>query len=391
MRGDGLDIVLLVLAVAFAFSGYRQGFLVGALSFVGFVGGGVVGARLAPRVLEGTTNRAVLALGLVFALALAGQLLGGILGAAIRSRVRQRGVRLLDAAGGAFVSAVSLLLVAWLVSSAVASSSFPTLASQVRRSVVIGAVDTLVPDPARRQVEGFQKLLDDRGFPDVLGRLEPTDARNADPPDAALAASPVVSSVRDRVLKITGVADSCRRGLEGTGFLYAPERLMTNAHVLAGVTEPQVALPDGSRLPATVVLFDPDVDVAVLAVPGLPGAPLPFAPAAPDGADAIVVGYPQDGPFRADAARVREIRRARGPNIYGEGRVEREVYALRGRVRPGNSGGPLLDPSGAVLGVVFAAAADDPETGYALTAAEVAGQAERGAGATAAVGTGPCD
>jgi S1-C subfamily serine protease len=142
---------------------------------------------------------------------------------------------------------------------------------------------------------------------------------------------------------------------------------------------------------ATVVLYDPDRDVAVLAVPGLDVAPLAFAPAARTGDGAVVVGYPQDGPFRADAARVRGTQDARGPDIYQRRTVVREIYALRARVRPGNSGGPLVSPGGKVYGVVFAAAADDPQTGYALTAKEVAGDAARGRTATSSVSTQGCD
>ena len=395
MRGDALDVVLLLLAAAFAFSGYRQGFVVGALSFAGFVGGGVLGARLAPAVIdEGTergTDTTLLALAIVLALALLGQLALSVVGGLLRSRLTWTPARRLDAVGGAGLSVVSLLLVAWLVGSAVASSSYPALASQVRRSVVITAVDRVVPDAARDSVEGFRDLVDDRGFPDVFGGLSPTDAASAEPPDPALADRPVVTDLREEVLKVTGVADSCRRRLEGTAFHYAPDRLMTNAHVLAGVDEPVVELPDGRELQGRVVLFDPALDVAVIAVRGLPGTPLAFAGPAPAGTSGVVLGYPQDGPYRADAARVREVQRARGPDIYGAGEQVREVYALRGRVRPGNSGGPVVDATGAVLGVVFAAAADDPDTGYALTAAEVASEAQAGVAATERVDTGPCD
>jgi S1-C subfamily serine protease len=165
---------------------------------------------------------------------------------------------------------------------------------------------------------------------------------------------------------------------------------MTNAHVVAGVTRPNVEV-GGQRRAATVVLYDPDRDIAVLAVPGLTASPLSFAGAARTGDSALVIGYPQDGPYRADAARIRGTQNAKGPDIYQRRTVIREIYALRSRVRPGNSGGPLLTPEGRVLGVVFAAAADDPQTGYALTAREVASDAAAGRTATAKVGTEGCD
>ena len=243
---------------------------------------------------------------------------------------------------------------------------------------------------ATEGAEGFRELIDENGFPDVFGGLAPTRSVQVPAPDPALARSRAVVTARPDVYKITGVATACARRVEGTGFAYARERVMTNAHVVAGVRDPVVEVGGGDVLPARVVLFDPQRDVAVLAVPGLPGSPLAFAGPAEAGDDAVVVGYPQDGPFRADAARVRQTQRARGPDIYGERTVVREIYALRGRVRPGNSGGPLLDGRGDVLGVVFAAAADDPQTGYALTAAEVASDAEQGRTATERVASGRC-
>ena len=395
MRGDLLDVVLLAAAALFAFSGYRQGFVVGVLSFVGFLGGGVLGARLGPAALREAgleqADGALVGLAVVLLLATVGQLLATVAGGLLRRRLTWRPARQVDALGGSLVSVVSLLLVAWLVGTAVATSPYPVLASQVRRSAVIAAVDTVVPDVARRSFAGFRELIDENGFPDVFGGLAPTRSVEVPPPDPALARSRAVVSARPDVYKITGVATDCARRVEGTGFAYARERVMTNAHVVAGVREPVVEVAGGDVLAARVVLFDPQRDVAVLAVPGLPGSPLEFAGPAEAGDDAVVVGYPQDGPFRADAARVRQTQRARGPDIYGERTVVREIYALRARVRPGNSGGPLLDGRGDVLGVIFAAAADDPQTGYALTAAEVASDAEQGRTATERVPSGRCD
>jgi S1-C subfamily serine protease len=394
MRGDLLDVILLAATLLFAVSGYRQGFVVGVLSFVGFLGGGVLGATFAPTLARtgplASFPRTTVAIALVFALACVGQVLATVVGSAVRNRLTWKPARVIDAVAGAAVSVVSLLLVAWLVGTAVASSPFTGLASQVRRSQVLAIVDRAVPGGAKGLFASFRKLIDDRGFPEVFGDLVPTQVRPVDPPNPALARSATVTAVRDRVFKITGVAPSCSKRIEGSGFLFAPERVMTNAHVVAGVSRPNVEV-DGQQVRATVVLYDPDRDIAVLLVPGLSRKPLAFDGKAHTGDSAIVVGYPQDGPFRADSARIRGTQNAKGPDIYQRKTVVREIYALRARVRPGNSGGPLLDTVGGVYGVVFAAAADDPQTGYALTANEVAPDAARGRIATERVSTQGCD
>jgi len=391
---DLLDILLVVAALLFAVSGYRQGFVVGVLSFVGFLGGGVLGATFAPSLAQSRSlssfPRPLIGVAVVFLAASLGQLLASVIGASVRRRLTWKPVRQFDNVAGAVVSVVSLLLVAWLVGTAVASSPYIALSSQVRRSQVLTTVDDLVPNAARGVFAGFRSLIDEHGFPEVFGGLAPTRVQAVEPPDPAVARSRAVAVARGRVVKVTGLAPSCARRIEGTGFVFASRRVMTNAHVVAGVRNPLVTA-GGRQLRATVVLYDPERDIAVLDVPSLSLAPLSFTGRASTGDSAVVVGYPQDGPFRADAARIRGVQDARGPDIYQQSTVVREIYALRARVRPGNSGGPLVDGRGAVLGVVFAAAADDPDTGYALTASEVAGDAARGRTATALVSTQGCD
>ena len=395
MRGDLLDVFLVIAALLFAVSGYRQGFVVGALSFIGFLGGGVLGAKIAPSVahtaLFNGLPEALVGLAVVFIAATTGQVLATVLGGALRSRLTFQPARQVDAVAGAAVSVISLLLVAWLVGTAVSQSPFPTLASQVKRSAVLATVDGLVPTQAKTFFKSFRRLINDRGFPSVFGDFTAPRLTDVPAPDPALASSRAVQLAHGRVLKITGVASSCSRRIEGSGFIYAPERVMTNAHVVAGVRTPHVEVSGGRTLDATVVLYDPNRDIAVLKVPGLDVTPLAFDGRAKSGANAVIVGYPQDGPFTPTAARVRQTQKARGPDIYESKQVVREIYALRARVLPGNSGGPLLAPDGGVYGVVFAAAAEDPSTGYALTSSEVAGDAAAGRTATDRVSTRGCD
>jgi S1-C subfamily serine protease len=252
-------------------------------------------------------------------------------------------------------------------------------------------VDGAVPDGVRSVYDSLRSAIDRRGLPDVLDPLTPTQVRDVAPPDEALLGSPVVSSVQGSVVKISGVAPSCSRQIDGSGFVYAPERVMTNAHVLAGVVDPVVEA-EGGEYDATPVYVDEALDIAVLAVPDLPQVPLAFTPTpAETGDDSIIMGYPGGGDLYIGAARVRDRGEISGPDFRDTTTVVRDVYALFGTVRAGNSGGPLFAPDGSVLGVVFASAIDDPSTGYALTAQQVAQAATTGSTAQAEVGTGPCE
>jgi S1-C subfamily serine protease len=390
-----VDLILIVLALLFAFSGFRQGLIVSAASFLGFFGGAVLGAQLsgpvADRLSGSSVTRVFVALVVVLAGALLGQVIAGAVGRAVRRRVTWEPAKMVDAVAGAVLSAAAVLLVAWMVATPLASSPFPPVASQVRQSALVQAVDHAVPDSVRAVYDNLRETIDRRGLPDVLDPLTPTQARDVPAPDPNLLGSPVVQQVSGSVVKISGVAPSCSRQIDGSGFVYADDRVMTNAHVLAGVTDPVVAA-EGREYDARPVYIDEETDIAVLAVPGLPQVPLAFAAAPVDtGADSIIMGYPGGGSLYVGPARVRDRGEISGPDFRNAQTVVRDVYALYGQVRAGNSGGPLFDPTGHVLGVVFASAIDDPNTGYALTAEEVANAATHGATASSEVGTGPCE
>lgn len=389
-----IDILVVLLAIGFAVNGYRQGFVTSVLSFVGFFGGAALGAQLATPVaqrLAQGTGQVVVAVAVVLILAFGGQIVAVWLGSELRNRMTWRPARAVDSAFGAGVSVLTVLLVAWMVATPLASSPYPGLASAVRRSEVVRAVNATMPGSVRNLYESLRTLVDRGAFPEVFGPLVPTHVRPVGPPDRQLLASAAVRASRPSVLKVTGVAPSCSRRIEGSGFVFAPQHLLTNAHVVAGVRAPRVEV-DGDELDAQVVLYDPERDVAILYVPELDRRPLRFAAhSAGSGDDAIILGYPEDGPFFVAAARVRDREQIRGPDIYNDHTVSRDVYTLRGSVRSGNSGGPLISPSGTVYGVVFAAALDDPDTGFALTADEVSADARRGAQATGEVDTGGCD
>ncbi|HEX5541731.1 MAG TPA: MarP family serine protease, partial [Micromonospora sp.] len=231
---------------------------------------------------------------------------------------------------------------------------------------------------------------DTNGFPNVFGGLAPTRVRQVPPPDPTLAGSQMVVNAQRSVVKVLGSAPSCSRRIEGSGFVYADQRVMTNAHVVVGTKRLTVEVA-GDRHEAHVVVYDPDRDLAVLHVPGLSAPMMPFATRkAATGADAIVLGYPLDGPYNAQSARIRDAGEITGPNIYETENVTREIYTIRAPVRSGNSGGPLVAPDGRVLGVIFAAAVDDDSTGFAVTAAEAASVASAGIKRTRATGTGHC-
>src|SRR6266568_525169 len=286
MPGDLLDLILIVLAAAFAVAGYRQGFIVGVLSCIGFLAGAAVGAAFSPGVakffVHGSSQQALVAIILVFIAAMIGQLLASLLGVVARSRVTWRPVAMVDALGGAGVSVVSVLLIAWFIGSAVVNAPFPAVARQVRSSEVLRGVNDFIPPPALTMFSDFRQLLDKSPYTQVFGALGINGSANVPAPDKAVLSWPAVTKDRDS-------------------------------------------------------------DVKILYVPGLRAPALRFAATAARGSGAVVVGYPENGPFRAVAARVGSQWAANGPNIYRTGTVTREIYAVRATVEPGNSGGPLLE------------------------------------------------
>jgi S1-C subfamily serine protease len=388
------DGILILLMLVFAISGYRQGFVIGALSIGGFFSGALIGLQVGPLIANQFADGAIrltVSLVSIFALAVLGQTLAGWFGTRLRRAIDSKPLQRIDDAGGAVVSVVALLLVAWLIAVPLGSSPFPALNSEVRSSLILGGINDLMPEQAQALSAGLRETLDTNGFPDVFGGLTPTKAREVAPPDPALANSQVVVNSRKSVIKVLGTAPSCSRRIEGSGFVYAQNHVMTNAHVVAGTRDVQVETKDRGRLDGTVVVYDPERDLAVIYVPGLREPVLPFVqrPAA-TGASAVVLGFPLDGPYDAQSARVRDVSRITGPDIYDQSDVTREIYTIRGLVRSGNSGGPLVTTNGQVLGVIFAAAADDRTVGFALTAAEAAGVAKAGAKKTSETRTGDC-
>jgi len=387
-----LDLAVLAIAFVAAVSGWRSGALGSLLSFVGVILGAVAGVLLAPHVVghvDGPRTKLFVALFLILGLVVIGEIAGVVLGRAVRGAIRNGGLRTIDSVVGVALQLVAVLVAAWLLATPLTSSDQPNLAAAVRGSRVLSTVDEAAPAWLKRVPTRLSSLLDTSGLPDVLQPFGRTPIVNVDAPDAALATDPVVSATRPSVLKIRGVATSCQKVLEGSGFVVAPNRVMSNAHVVAG-SESVTVESDGKTYDATVVSYDPNADISILDVPDLPAKPLQFdMQEAATGTDALVMGYPGGGEFTATPGRIREIIQLNGPDIYHTTTVTREVYTIRGTVRQGNSGGPLIDKDGKVLGVVFGAAVDDADTGFVLTSTEVEKQMAK-VGNTQRVSTDSC-
>ncbi|GGL85817.1 hypothetical protein GCM10010129_31900 [Streptomyces fumigatiscleroticus] len=388
---DLLDILLLLVILAYAAPGYRRGLLAGCVSLAGFVGGAVVGVWLLPWVMDlvtpGTTTATVTAVLTVLLPAAVGHELAGRLALRLRRELDRGPLRVADGIGGAVANSAAVLIVAWVAASVLAASSSPLLTSAIRESALLGTVQRAMPDTTPAWFSRATSALTQAGFPQVFNPFENESTAEVAEPSGDSVTAAATDAAELSTVKVEGVAGT--QGREGSGFVYAAEHVMTNAHVVAGIDAPTVRVGGVGRSYRTrVVLFDPDKDVAVLYVPGLSAPVLRFEDTAERGEAAVVAGYPHNGDLDLRAATVASRVRATGQNIYSDASVTREIYAIRSTVRPGNSGGPLLTTDGRVYGVVFARSTSDAETGYVLTAAEVAPDARRAADATAPVDTG---
>jgi S1-C subfamily serine protease len=404
LHGDLLDLLILALAVLSALAGFRRGLICSVTSFVGFLIGAGIGVHFAPGLARGVLKapsnalaadqalgQRIVTLAVVLVFAAAGNFVGQLIGNRIRTVVAKTVFGPADGVGGAVVSVVSMLALAWLLAVTLAYAPTPALARQIHRSAVLHTIDLVVPNQGQQVVATLLREVQQHDLPAVSGPFATLLAPAVAAPDPS-AVAPASKAASGSIVKISGDAPSCSRAIEGSGFVYSPHRVITNAHVVAGVRNPKVTVPDGGGvLAAQVVLYDPNRDIAVLYVAGLNRRPLPLAGPAGSGATAVVAGYPENGPFTAVPARIAARTNVSGPNIYQTKTVNRQVYTVRGKVRPGNSGGPLLNPNGDVLGVVFAASVDQSDVGYALTNAEISNDVNAARDASAGVSTLGCD
>lgn len=387
---NALDGVLILLALLYALSGYWQGLIAGAFATLGLIFGGVIGVWVAPLILGSASPSvwvSLAAIVMVLFVALVGQAAFQMVGVKARNAIRWQPIRALDAIGGSVLSAVAVLVVAWALGVAISGADIPGLSSMVRNSQVLSEVNSMMPQSAQQTLRAFDRVVGTQ-FPRYLEPFAQEQIVSTEPPPPGIGRDAAVRRAGASVFRVLS-NNSCGQGIEGTAFLYAPGHLMTNAHVVAGVRDPSVKV-NGEYVSAQVVYYNPDLDIAILSVPSLQGPYLHFDRTGKSGEAAAVLGYPENGPYNVQPARIRADQRLRSPDIYGNGSVIRDVYSVRGKIRPGNSGGPLVSANGDVLGVVFAASVSDSQTGYALTADQVSGAAAQGLVSSQTFGTGGC-
>ena len=383
-----LDVCLLALGLVAAVGGYRLGFLTRTVSWLGMAVGLVVAARSLPWLVEQFADEdpahLLLLAGVVLLLgSFVGQALGVLVGSRLRVRLPSTDWRIADHVLGGVAGLVGVAVAVWLLLPAMAEAP-GFFAAQTRNSVVARSIDRVMPEPPDA-ILALRGVVGESQFPRVFDALRPAPDIGPPPTDTGLPAE-VVTAVSSSTVKISGPA--CNRIQEGSGFVtLGSDVVVTNAHVVAGQGETTVERSDGTLLAATVVVFDPNRDLAVLRVPGLAREPLPIG-ASQDGAAGGVFGHPGGAPLRVAPFVIGETVQAVGTDIYDATRTTRQVLVLASQLRPGDSGAALVDGSGVVVGVAFAIAPDDPNVAYALDTSEL--DAVLGGDLATEVDTGPC-
>jgi S1-C subfamily serine protease len=354
-----LDWGIVAFAVAMGIWGYRQGLIVGALTLAGFLGGAFAGSRLGPLLLtqgsESPYAPLFAALGALVVGALVAALLEGI-ALGLRDRlVRGRALEALDGIGGAALIVAVALGLAWVFgAAALHAPGTAELRADVQRSLILRNLNDLLP-PSGPVLNALSRV---DPVPSIDGPTTPVAA-----PDPAIARDPDVVEAGSSVVRVLGTA--CGLGVEGSGWVAAPDLVVTNAHVVAGQDDTTVTTEAGATLEATAVHYDPGNDLAILLIDA-PIPPLEIAADPRRGTAGALLGYPENGPYSVTAARLGDTETALSEDSYGRGPFQRRIAFLRGSIRSGNSGGPMVDARGRALGTVFAATTSAPAGGYAI-------------------------
>lgn len=385
-----LDVLLVIALLVFVGEGVRNGIARSLGAILGVVAGGAVAFLTIPLLAAAVPDRfwrvaVIVAVALV--LLFGGHALGARIGASRRDPDRDgpgAGSRLAGGVANGVIAALAISLVA----GGVGSMGVPLFSQAISGSYVLRAIDAITPAPVDAALSRVRAAVLEEGLP-VIGEALGGVAGSPGIPDVATDTDPLTAAAQS-VVRIGGTAFACGQNQTGTGFVVAPDRIVTNAHVVAGVDQPIVEAPNGQTLEGRVVYVDPVDDLAVVAVEGLQSPALALSPALGVGAEGVVEGYPYGGPFTTGAAEVLAVSTEQIPDIYGSSRSPREVYTLAAVVQPGNSGGPLLSTDGRVAGVVFARSADDAELGYAMTNTELEPVSSAAPALSAPVSSGAC-
>lgn len=374
-----IDLIVIGSFIVFAISGWRQGFVAALFVFIGFFIGGVLGAFAGTWLAETLSfsgTAALLLVGMVVLVgAIVGQIIASYFGRSLRQHIKVQPFKLFDNVGGLVLNCLLILVITWFV--AVTASGMPssTMAKAVNNSRVMQTLEQVAPAPAKGLYDGFASLLAESGIPSIFDGFGLLLPGAVDPPSPAVVRNTAIQASLDSVVRVSGEAPRCSSGLTGSGFVYAQGRVVTNAHVVAGIPNPLVHVPGQSGvLVSKVVYLDPKVDVAILAVDGLYAKPLSVTTDVSRNDNVVIAGYPGGGNMTATAARVRGVINNRTTNerdVYGDPATVRNIVVLDGLVRPGNSGGPMIDTKGRVAGVVFAQSDDSSNTAFALSIKEV--------------------
>ncbi|RZS57619.1 colicin V production protein [Microcella putealis] len=365
-----LDVVLIIAIIGGLVRGARAGFVFTLGATIGAVVGAVAAVFLVPLVSGWVPDpvwRPVAALGMLLVLITAGLSLGEVIGHALRRGV-VKALRPLDRVAGFVAGGIVAILVMALAGSTVTALGIPVVSSSTANSAVLRTIDRLTPDPVARAIAALRGAVVDQGIPriaEAFGSAGPVS------PPAIDAGSAALTEAAASVGRVTGAAYACGQIQSGTAFVIGPDRLLTNAHVVAGVDTPLVELPGAGAREGRIVYFDPQQDIAVIAIDGLDARVLPTATTLERGDVGAVQGYPFGGRFQSGGAEVVAVGEIAAESIDGSSRASRDSYTLAATVNPGNSGGPVLTLDGAVAGMVYAKAQLRDDIGYAHTMAEL--------------------
>lgn len=367
-----VDVIFAITMLAVVFTGWSLGAVAATMNLIGVIIGATVGWACAPYVMgfvDGQPAQIIAGIVTLLVFTLIGHAAASTIGYQLRGMISNRALVVLDAAGGALIRGVTTVLLVWLILTPLSTTLPGDYGRAIRESYTVQTMARYTPQWAAELPNRLTSIVTETGLPEIFAPPGLEDIPDAGPlagdVDAAL-----VAQVQPSVIKILAEADSCSRLLAGSGFAIAPDRVMTNAHVVAGARVVRIQA-NGGTLDAEVVHFDPALDVAVLAVPGGTLTPVSFAAEpASNGTDVAVMGYPRPGNFEAAAGRVRDRVTVQLPDLYGVETVTRDSYAIAGTIRSGNSGGPVFTLTGEVIGMVYASSVEDNSTGFALTLAE---------------------